>query len=240
MSVSKVILDGVTLIDLTSDTVTAGALLSGVTAHALDGTAITGTIALNSAGDLSASGSIVTVPSGYYAAAGSTAIAPGSFYVIGHTANFPNDTVSLDSSTGIITLTRSQQEGTATAKIQTSGYLEADTTVSNYYNITARSTTYALSALSTTNYTPSTATQIIAAGQYLTGVQTIAGDTNLIASNIMAGVSIFGVVGTASGGGGGTSMTTEEIWTAAASGWGVAAVMSNVAIASAVSSGWEV
>lgn len=46
-------------------------------------------------------------------------------------------------------------------------------------------------------YTPSTANQTIAAGQYLSGAQTIKGDANLTAANIISGKSIFGVNGTA-------------------------------------------
>lgn len=49
-------------------------------------------------------------------------------------------------------------------------------------------------------YTPSTANQTIAAGQYLAGAQTIKGDANLIAANIISGKSIFGINGTASTG----------------------------------------
>ena len=45
-------------------------------------------------------------------------------------------------------------------------------------------------------YTPGTANQTIAANQYLTGVQTIKGDSKLLAANIKKGVSIFGVTGT--------------------------------------------
>ena len=45
-------------------------------------------------------------------------------------------------------------------------------------------------------YTPGTANQTIASGQYLSGVQTIKGDSNLTAANIKKGVSIFGVSGT--------------------------------------------
>lgn len=44
--------------------------------------------------------------------------------------------------------------------------------------------------------TPGTTAQTIAANTYLTGTQTIAGDANLIASNIKSGVSIFGINGT--------------------------------------------
>ena len=47
-----------------------------------------------------------------------------------------------------------------------------------------------------TTYTPKTTAQTIASGQYLRGVQTIQGSTNLKAVNIKKGVNIFGVVGT--------------------------------------------
>ena len=46
-------------------------------------------------------------------------------------------------------------------------------------------------------YTPGTASQQISAGQYLSGAQTIAGDANLAAANIVSGKSIFGVAGSA-------------------------------------------
>lgn len=45
-------------------------------------------------------------------------------------------------------------------------------------------------------YTPTTADQTIQSGQYLSGAQTIKGDSNLTAANIRSGVSIFGVSGT--------------------------------------------
>lgn len=44
-------------------------------------------------------------------------------------------------------------------------------------------------------YTPSTENQTISSGQYLSGTQTIEGDINLVSSNILSGVSIFGVSG---------------------------------------------
>lgn len=48
-------------------------------------------------------------------------------------------------------------------------------------------------------YTPGTTDQTIAAGQYLSGAQTIKGDANLIAANIKKDVEIFGVPGTLEG-----------------------------------------
>jgi len=48
-------------------------------------------------------------------------------------------------------------------------------------------------------YTPGTTNQTIAAGQYLTGAQTILGDPNLKPENIKKGVKIFGNTGTHEG-----------------------------------------
>lgn len=49
-------------------------------------------------------------------------------------------------------------------------------------------------------YTPGTADQIIAAGKYLTGAQTIKGDANHLPENIKKNVSLFGITGTFEGG----------------------------------------
>ncbi len=55
-----------------------------------------------------------------------------------------------------------------------------------------------LPKLTTKTWTPATTDQTIASGTYLTGAQTIKGDSNLTAPNIKSGVTIFGVEGTAS------------------------------------------
>ncbi|MBQ6053041.1 MAG: hypothetical protein IJL30_07155 [Clostridia bacterium] len=44
-------------------------------------------------------------------------------------------------------------------------------------------------------YNPGTSNQTIASGTFLTGTQTIKGDSDLKSSNIMKGVDIFGIVG---------------------------------------------
>lgn len=58
--------------------------------------------------------------------------------------------------------------------------------------------------------TPGTTNQTIASGKYLEGAITIKGDANLIAGNIVSGKSIFGVVGTATAGGGGGDTSMED------------------------------
>lgn len=52
-----------------------------------------------------------------------------------------------------------------------------------------------ISSKAAQTYTPTTSNQTIAAGQYLSGAQTIKGDANLVADKIRSGYSIFGVAG---------------------------------------------
>lgn len=75
--------------------------------------------------------------------------------------------------------------GVVTAGVSTAGYLD-----------TGATKTLQLNTKSAATIIPSTTDQIIAAGQYLTGIQTIKGDANLVAANIVSGVSIFGIAGT--------------------------------------------
>lgn len=62
-----------------------------------------------------------------------------------------------------------------------------------------------------TTYTPSTSNQMISSGVYLSGTQTIKGDSNLKASNIKTGVSIFGITGTYSGTGTTISLQQKSV-----------------------------
>ena len=71
-----------------------------------------------------------------------------------------------------------------------------------------KSSTYQMAFQPAQTITPTTTNQTIAANTYLGGVQTIKGDANLVASNIVSGKSIFGVVGTATTGG--PDSTTED------------------------------
>jgi hypothetical protein len=81
--------------------------------------------------------------------------------------------------------------------------------------VEAVSSTYVGSGVtkkSAATYTPGTSNQTIASGQYLSGAQTIAGDSNLVAGNIKSGVAIFGVSGTYEGSSGGSSNNNCEAY----------------------------
>ncbi|MBQ7491182.1 MAG: hypothetical protein IJT76_01080 [Clostridia bacterium] len=77
MAANKVVLaNGTTLIDLTSDTVAAGSLLSGATAHDASGAAITGTMPNRGGvtGAIVSKAGVYTVPQGYHDGSGTVAI----------------------------------------------------------------------------------------------------------------------------------------------------------------------
>lgn len=63
------------------------------------------------------------------------------------------------------------------------------------YGASGTKYTGSMSEKAAATYTPGTSDQTIAANQYLVGAQTIKGDANLLASNILKNVSIFGVTG---------------------------------------------
>lgn len=166
MAVNKVVFGGETVIDLTADTVTAGKMLSGTTAHDKSGAKVTGTIATKTASNLSASGATVTVPAGYYASQATKSVS---------TATQATPSISV-SSAGLITASATQ----------TAGYVSAGT----------KSATSQMTVQAAQTITPGTSDKTIASGRYLTGTQTVKGDSNLVASKIKKGVSIFGVTGT--------------------------------------------
>lgn len=82
----------------------------------------------------------------------------------------------------------SQTSGTATAGQILSGYTAW---------INGSKVTGSIASQGAQTITPSTTNKTIASGKYLSGVQTILGDADLIASNIISGKNIFGVNGTA-------------------------------------------
>lgn len=77
--------------------------------------------------------------------------------------------------------------GYVSSGVQTAGYLD-----------TSATSGLQLSTQAAKTITPTTYSQTaVASGKYTTGAVTVAGDANLVASNIVAGKSIFGVSGSA-------------------------------------------
>lgn len=150
----------------------ADKLLEGYQLIDQSGQAVTGTIPSKSGTDLTASGATVTVPAGYYPAQTNKSVA---------TATQATPSVTVDSG-GKITVSATQAAGYVTAGTKTA--------------------TKQLTVQAAKTWTPGTSNQTLASDRYLTGPQTIKGDANLKAANIVKGVSIFGVTGTAETGGG--------------------------------------
>lgn len=65
-------------------------------------------------------------------------------------------------------------------------------------------------------YVPTTTDQTITANQYLSGVQTIKGDANLVSENIANDITIFGISGTLERA---SAMTAAQILAAVQAGW---------------------
>ena len=96
----------------------------------------------------------------------------------------PKPTVSVNSSNGLVTAKYTPVAGKVTDTTEKSGTLQ-------------------LTAQAAQTITPGTTDKTIASGRYLTGTQTIKGDSNLTAGNIKKGVSIFNISGEYEGEGGG-------------------------------------
>lgn len=170
----------------TSDATLADAsnLPLGVTAYA-NATKYTGTAAENDSSDLTVSGATVTVPAGFYASSASGTVSNGS---ASPAATISATGASVSTSTNTLTLTKTV---TNTPQV-TAGYVSSGTAGSSSVSLTASVTTKGA-----TTFTPGTSNQTIASGTYLTGTQTISGDSNLVAGNIVSGKTIFGVAGSA-------------------------------------------
>ena len=159
----------------------ADKLLAGYELIGQNGQVVTGTIQSKSASSLMTSGAAVTVPAGYYPAQTSKSVA---------TATQATPSVTVDSG-GKITASATQAAGYVTAGTKTA--------------------TKQLTVQEAKTWTPGTSNQTLASGRYLTGTQTIKGDANLKAANIVKGVSIFGVTGTAETRGGGSDADLDAL-----------------------------
>lgn len=118
-------------------------------------------------GSVSVSGPVVTASAGYYPSSVRKTISSGSV---------PSPTITVD------------EDGLITAKTSVSG---------GYVYVGTKTGTKQLTVQAAQTITPGTSNKTIASGRYLTGTQTIKGDANLVAANIISGKSIFGVAGSA-------------------------------------------
>ena len=174
-----------------------------VTVNAIPSNYVGSGITQRDSTDLSANGATVTAPSGYYASSATTTISSGS-------ASAPSTIsgTSASVSTGTNTLTLSKT--VSVTPTVSAGYVSSGTATNSSVSLTASVTTKGA-----TNHYATTSDQTIASGTYLTGTQTIKAlsQTNLSAENIKSGTTItinngnanvWSVLGTYTGGGGGT------------------------------------
>ena len=159
--------------------VSAGYVSSGTATNS--SVSLTASIPVNPT--VTVSGAIVTIPTGYYTTQTTKSIASGSATA---PSTISGTAASVSTGTNTLTLTKT----VSVTPTVSAGYVSAGTAGNSSVSLTASVPTKAAATI-----TPSTTNQTIAAGTYLTGTQTIAGDADLVASNIISTANIFGVQG---------------------------------------------
>ena len=142
----------------------------------------------------------------------------------GTAADLMNGKELIDGDGNIVTGTMpTVTQATPSISVSSSGLITARATQSaGYVASGTKSATEQLATKGAETITPGTSDKTIASGRYLTGTQTIKGDANLIPENIVSGKSIFGVVGRAETGGGGSVNKETVTVTIIANGFGEA------------------
>lgn len=182
MSISKVQFDGNNLINLESDTVTASHLETGYTAHDATGAIITGTLVKG----ITPAGSINITQNGTYDV---TDKASAAVSVSGQAPTLITKSISAN--------------GTYNALSDSAdGYSQVTV------NVPTPTPSYDTPSISVSSAGVVTAT---ANGKSNTHTLSSSDDADFIAANIKEGVTLFGVLGTLSGGGGGLPWTAADI-----------------------------
>lgn len=89
------------------------------------------------------------------------------------------------------------EQATPSITVSSNGLITASATqASGFVTSGSKSATYQIPTQEAKVWTPGKYEQTLSSGKYLTGAQTIQGDSNLVASNIKQGVTIFGITGT--------------------------------------------
>lgn len=167
-------------VSVTPSVTTAGYISSGTAGNS--SVSLTANVTVNPTP--TASGATVTIPAGYYSAQTTKSVSSGSAT---GPSSLSGSSATISTGTNTLTLTKTNVTTTPTVS---AGYVSSATASSATVALTASVTTKAAATI-----TPGTSDQTIAAGTYLTGTQTIVGDADLVASNIINGVQIFGVTG---------------------------------------------
>lgn len=199
MATAKVTINNRTIMDITDTTATASTIVQGYTAYGADGVKVTGTYqGGGGGGNLQAktdinpttSSQTITPDTGYdgLSSVQINAMPAGS---VTAPASISGSSASITTGTNSLILTKTVS---VTPNVTTAGYVSSGTAGNSSVSLTALATIQGA-----TTYTPTTSSQTIPMGTYLTGAQTIEGDTDLVAGNIKNGVTIFGVEGTYSG-----------------------------------------
>ena len=212
MAVNKVVLGSETLLDLTGDTVTRATLLAGHTAHNAAGEQIEGEytppdVFTGASAEGAGTSGLVPPPAAgdekkYLCKAMAAGPRPKRRRQLKFAGgeNMPvylgDKKVSIFAGAGAaklqektVTPTERQQTVTPDTGYDGMSQVTVDAVPAGYIGS-------GVTKKAAATYTPKSTDQVIAAGQYLSGAQTIKGDTNLVGGNILAGKSIFGVAGT--------------------------------------------
>lgn len=188
--------------------VVAGKYTTGdVTVGAISSDYVGSGITRNDSSDLEASGKTVNVPAGYYASNASKSVADGSATTPATTIT-ANPTINVNSSGKITASVSTSKSVTPTVS---EGYVSSGAAGTITVSGSAEQN---LTTLGATTYTPGTTDQTIASGKYLTGTQTIKGDPNLLAGNIVNNVTIFGVTGSYAGSSSDPNVQQQKSYTA--------------------------